>query len=326
MCSPQVIDNLGNIYFATDIQVVSLTANGVQRWAVHMDQIDALYYLPTDCGPVITGDGLVAFTDALGNAWAFDYDGNLVWELNDLDGSHAQLVAEDDRLYIAHGAVLYAVSNTGQVVWRLELPSPFHENTAPAIASDGTLLVRLGVKDFTAIDREGNVLWTYEMELDWYEHWPYSVWTNHLWLIPCAGGLAALTEEGEQAWEYTLPAAEEIGLETAAPAVGVDGTIYVRTTKHPFEGTYSPEQKPPGLIALNADGDLLWQWTDQEGPNFSDQGTVLVDGANRIYLNTISTVVILSAQGEELGRMGPLDINLSSEHLAIGTEQTLILG
>lgn len=326
LCSPPVIDNLGNIYFATDIQIISLTASGVQRWAVHIDDIEAYGFLPTECGPVITEGDLVVFADGLGNAWAFDYDGNLVWELNDLDGSHAQLAADGDRLYIAHGSVLYAVSATGQAVWQLELPSPFHENTAPAIASDGTLLVRQGVDTFAAIDRAGELLWTYETELDWYEYWPYSVWANGLWLIPSSGGVAALTEDGELAWDYIMADAEELGLESAAPAVGADGAIYVPRVKHPFEGSVSQEQKPPFLVALDHDGQLAWEWTDHEAPYYADSGPVVVDGEGRIYLNSTRHVVILGAQGEELGRVGPLDINLSSEHLAISTEQTLILG
>jgi hypothetical protein len=325
-CSAPVIDGAGNIYFVTDIQVISLTATGVQRWAVHIDQLNPGGFLPTYSDPLLTAHNLLIVTDDVGGVWALDGDGKTAWHLDDLGYYGSQLVLAGDRLYVAQGRTLYAVSETGGVLWNLDLPDRIEYHTALAVAPDGTLLLRDKDGSFVAVSSEGTVRWIYPAQLDDSTSWPYSVYANGQWLIPSSLGLAALNEDGVKVWEYLITSVNHLYMTTAAPAVDIDGTIYIPLDRREDHELTLPE-KPPALIALDHNVNLRWEYGKEYYPSSLRPETVIIDGAGKLYLSGWAGTRILNRQGEELGEIATYYQGRSvPRHLAVGLNRQLILG
>jgi len=326
LCSAPVIDSAGNVYFTTSIEVISLTAKGVQRWVVHIDQLDAGSYLPSYSDALLTADNLLIVTNGFGGLWALTSDGEIAWRLEDFGNYGAQLAVSGNRLYLAQNRTLYAITDSGEMLWDLELPVSIEDKTAPAVAADGTLLLRDTDGSFLAVSSSGTIRWSYPAKLDKSLIWPHSVYASGVWLIPSSLGLAALSEDGVPVWEYLIPSVDQGYLRTAAPAVGVDGTIYVTLDQIDDEKSEPPE-RPPVLIALDHSGNLLWEYCKGYGPSQLQTSFVIIDGAGKLYIGGWSGIIILNRQGEELGLLSTAGKFMSNpEHLAIGPNRLLLVG
>jgi outer membrane protein assembly factor BamB len=141
---------------------------------------------------------------------------------------------------------LYALSNTGEVVW--EYPHEASFGLDAAIGPDGTAYARYG--DYlAAVSPEGTKLW--EQSNDYWDAGPTVDLNGTLYLsdwTPVSGDsrLLALGSDGGLLWSH--PVATSI---LVRPAIGLDGTIYVATSRGASQDSL--------LLAISPAGTLKWQ-------------------------------------------------------------------
>jgi len=146
--------------------------------------------------------------------------------------------------------------------------------SSPAIASDGTIYVG-DVSSGTiamglyAINADGTLKWKYEISNPVFT--PAVGSDGTIYVQDNTATLYAVAEDGTEKWSYPLSASHEVG--QSAPALGLDGTIYVGAD---------------GIYAINPDGTLKWSYFPagfdtisiiHSSPAVASDGTILV-GAN----------------------------------------------
>jgi outer membrane protein assembly factor BamB len=242
-------------------------------------------------GDISVSSGVAFVETSSGDVWAINaMTGDVKWRFSrpeiDFTGTPA---IEDGRVFVggqpvaANGIVFSLDENSGDLLWRMQLPGQFQRIEASISVSDGRLY--LGTTD-------GN---------------PRSV-------VVCLG-----SRRGRIKWVYPLPESVDTGF-GAAPAVA-DGTVYVPSTadspvgnpelfaldadtgklawKASVSGSYSSPAVANGVVyvggeaadaaqlsALDATtGEVLWAYREN-GTAFPIQSSpAVVDG--RVYVGTI---------------------------------------
>lgn len=263
----------GTIYLSTNEGLQAVEAQGNVRWSLPAR-------LATS--PAIDEDGRI-YLGSKDGLIAVDHAGNVLWS-TPIKGSSksAPAIGPNGTIYVVGlGGTLFAVDPTGKIAWMSAVPA-----SAPAIGLDGTIY-------FGSVDRH-----LYALNPDGSERWRFG--TGGPVRSPSIGAdgtiyfandrveapgsftrlsdarMYALNPDGTERWS----AGVEGGVH-AAPAIGVDGSVYLGTTN--TEGR---------IYVFASDGSLLRRLRP------GSSGTPIVAGDGSIYLGTFGHFVYaLNADG-----------------------------
>lgn len=110
----------GNLYFAHDDRLLSYNPDGELLWEVEVDSDTS--YMSGHNGLALSEEGLIIGL-FLPNLYAFDLEGNEVWQTEGLRTYGAITIDSEGTSYFAGGNKLYSVGSNGNLNWEFELPS-----------------------------------------------------------------------------------------------------------------------------------------------------------------------------------------------------------
>lgn len=153
-------------------------------------------------------------------------------------GSESPAIGSDGTIYIPLGNSLFAINRDGSFKWRYDGHSM--GRSTPAISLDGTIYIPWGNGLF-ALNPDGTLKWEYDTSTYFSNNYSSpTIGTNGIVYVGFDVDLLAIKPDGNLLWKY------RVGEEARhSPAIGQDGTIYVRGRKD-------------YLIALNPDGTERW--------------------------------------------------------------------
>ena len=160
--------------------------------------------------------------------WKFELPGEAV--------NASLAIGPDDSVYICNQGVLIALNKNGSLRWKNDLHPGGSGTSTPAISVDGTIYVPFYGTVY-AVNSNGTLKWQYKSTSEVADS--ISVWNNNIF-IGSGLDLLCISSSGNLLWKYRI--GEEI---RTAPAIGSDGTIYVR-------GRISY------LVAISQSGTLKW--------------------------------------------------------------------
>ena len=313
-----VVDDDGNIYFASLDTIYALGSDGSARWTRNVldDEFDAGYYMDTNCAPVIYDEKFLVFASGAEDILCMDFDGNLKWKTS-LEGDGTQLIAAEGRIYATAGFSIHSLDNAGNQLWETDLGNWISWDILPAISPDGNLLLSMDENGFVALDTSGNELWRYLPASPAAELASNIMYAGEMWIIPDANGWTALSEAGELLWQ--------LGDETAAagvrsaPVVDPAGQLYFLMSAEIGEHR--------NLVACNRDGQIQWSKDNLQGSNSKGQD-LMVDARGRIYAMYLRGVTVYSSSGDKLGAFQYLDLDWPQQFwtLSITPQNKLIVG
>jgi cysteine-rich repeat protein len=147
-------------------------------------------------------------------------------------------IGSDGTIYIPMGNSLFAINRDGSFKWRSDGHSM--GRSTPAISSDGTIYIPWGNGLF-AVNPDGTLKWKYDTSSYFSNNYSSpTIGTNGIVYFGFGVDLLAIKPDGNLLWKYRV--GEEVN---SSPAIGDDGTIYVRG-------------REDYLIALNSDGTEKW--------------------------------------------------------------------
>jgi len=225
--------------------------------------------------------------------------------------------------------LLYRLSSTGQVLWTYDInPSGLGViqvgQSAPAIASDGTVYVAAGA--LYAIRSDGTRKWTrFDPAPEDLRNAPVIGADGTLYFVYHNIPLTALDpDDGHTIWSLDLGVNDHV---FASPAIGADGTIYVVTE--------------PGVVhAVSPGGTRLWTFeTASIGYSCTLRSSPAIDADGSLYFGTnsgspSSIFLALNPNGTLKWAFEPADLppDVPSTHFdiysspAIGSDGTIYFG
>src|SRR2546425_5589577 len=266
----------------------------------------------TDGSPSVGLDGTIYVASAFPNRfWAINPNGSVKWSVeppNDVEQSSAILL--DGRIaFVDNNGNVHVVNPDGRPSWQFQsgitCACPF---LGVGIGRDGAIYAPISDTLFV-LSPDGTLLWSYDVGRG--IEGPVAILPDGTVYI-AAGALFALDSIGSLLWSYTPPNTSLGG----APAVGVDGTIYVNS--------FSPD-----LFAINPDGTLKWRHhagtccvNQPTSPAIGRDGTIYV-AEWRGGFDYESELLALSPTGTAKWGLAFLGIPASP---AIGGDGTIYLG
>ena len=194
-------------------------------------------------------------------------------------------------------------AQTSNLAWRISTQT---NGGGTAIARDGTVYQGTDLGQLLAINPDGTKKWTvsdaYRVSSN-----PAILLDGRVAYVDEGGTLYVVNADGSPSWRFRTGTVTS-GLDSS-PAVGADGTVYTAVDQtvyafHPdgsFRWVYNTGMditgpvavKPNGvvyvpaghLLALNAIGGLLWDWTP---PNLFVAGAPAIGPDGTIYVNSYS--------------------------------------
>jgi outer membrane protein assembly factor BamB len=170
----------------------------------------------------------------------------------------------DGTIYIAGAGGLHAVAPTGTNKWIFPRAVA---DTAPAIATDGTVYFGSYDGNLYAVNPNGTQRWAYTVD----PTSAVSIGSNPALgpdgtvYFAAQAALYALSPDGTKKWSYYLG-----DVTTSSPVVGADGTVYI--------GSQALQE----LLALSPDGNKKWELP--VGDNVGRSPAIAADGT--IYFTT----------------------------------------
>ena len=177
---------------------------------------------------------------------------------------------------------LYALNLQGQLIWKLQTPSPIR--TTPAIGSDGTIYLASSIQNSSgrpegilyAISPAGRVIWNVTLaNFQGYDSLSSPTIGSDGTIYTSDVGFRTLAVNPDGTLRWVLQTGGEV---FDSPAVGQDGTLYVATDDDNPSPTVVCGQC---VAALNPDGTVKWSLRPGGGfgfPAVGSDGTVYVDG------------------------------------------------
>jgi outer membrane protein assembly factor BamB len=135
--SAMAVGDDGTIYgCAVDSRLVALTADGHWKW-----EFRTKTHSVNHGSPVIAVDGTIYFASGDGNLYAVRPDGTQKWAFDAESGafSATPVLAQDETIFLANDAGLFAVSGEGKLLARAV--SGGSVASSPTVAPDGTVYV-----------------------------------------------------------------------------------------------------------------------------------------------------------------------------------------
>jgi outer membrane protein assembly factor BamB len=243
-------------------------------------------YAPVGSPPIVGPDGTVYVARVNGFVLscpsgqssvvdAVSPEGKLIWEWGDTCGvifRSGMAVAADGTVFAIDDSALIAIAPGGTTRWR----TPINSEGEVTIGPDGTLYVQDAGSTLYAVNpTNGQVLWTYSPPSGSGEVRGTAALSpdgSTLYVGSGGGVLSALTAVGTLKWTFQITGPSS-GIIENAPAVGLDGTIYVATF-----GTSG--NTASDIDAVNPDGTLKWKYTADGGfettPAVGSDGLIVV--------------------------------------------------
>lgn len=265
-----------------------------------------------DSSPVIGADGTIyvgnddveKFSNGQsasggGNLYAINPDGTLKWKFptggNTLYCTPA--IGVDGTIYIAsthdpgatfHDSYLLAVNPDGTLKWKFKtrwfpmLPLLFSPaiNSAPTIATDGTIYLNDGYSDLYAIAPDGSEKWEFTTSGGSHvqKSSPAIGTDGTIYFGSGDHHLYAVNPDGTKRWAF-----ETVGEVNDAPAIGADGTIYVGS-REPW--SWIARNMKGHLYAVNPDGTQKWDLAAGQSDSplaIGDDGTIYIGSFDGIF-------------------------------------------
>lgn len=172
------------------------------------------------------------------------------------------------KIYASNGEYLTTMNSDRSVEWKRRV-----DDSNPVIGKDGT--VYLSYPDLCAINPDGTLKWKHKF--DGLVSTPSVAFDGTIYIGSHSNSevnthLIAFDSEGRVKWDYGE--IEGVILNSSAPALGKDGTVYVRSTDM-------------FVYALGADGTLKWKYLTRGNSSFSfsigSDGTVYTGELQDFY-------------------------------------------
>jgi outer membrane protein assembly factor BamB len=272
--------------------------------------------ISTSVSAVIGPDGTlyIGSNSVPDTLYAINPDGTLKWFYISGKGSINSSAAVDANriIYFVSGTVLNALNPNGTLRWSRSFVNEFGTSTSVTIGPDGTIFVNLtlpGGGYLHAVNPDSSLKWDYPSGGDAaepafapdgtiYLSSPEGVFSGAL------GTLRAIDSDGSPQWMFMMNS-----YSGSAPAIGVDGTIYVgsgegvlyavnpdSTLKWLFEiggairsspgiganGTIYFGSDDNNVYAVNPDGSLRWSFPTAGAVSSSPA----IDGSGTIYIGS----------------------------------------
>lgn len=272
--------------------------------------------------PAIGADGTiyVGAADSPGlpfrsHVYALNPDGTLQWRYETEGPSlSSPTLGADGTIYLGAGVsgYYYALAPDGTLKWRYQPQAPcdpYAGSSTPAIASDGTLYFWAHSCIF-ALNPDGSFKWAYPTGFTAVSTSP-AIGDDGTIYVAAPSSVEsyvyAMNPDGTLKWRYRTERAYGSDASTyQAPAIAVDGTIYVGASD-------------ASLYALNPDGTLKWRFPT--GSAVSSAPAIDADGT--IYVNA-GLIYALTPDGTKKWSYWPQGYVSSSP--AIGADRTIYIG
>ncbi|RLD45256.1 MAG: hypothetical protein DRI89_01530 [Bacteroidetes bacterium] len=276
----------GGLYYPEGEQVVfgilwALNPDGSEKWRHLIDEAEE-YWSDLFASPALGLDGTLYITDRTARLNAINGDGSRKWRFEtpfEYGSSYSSpSIGHDGTIYFSMGWSLeglyyqriYAVNPDGTEKWLYQTDNAsgmYGGFASPAIGSDGTLFVSGSGEYFLALNPDGTEKWRFHAGAFCSNAAIGADGTVYFSAGRDLGHVYALNPvTGEQVWKTAALLGESLSY--TAPAVGADGTIYVRMGDRIYalnpvdgsekfnvysmgEGTYSsPVISPDGTLYL----------------------------------------------------------------------------
>ncbi len=246
----------GTIYVASyDHKLYAISPDGEKIWEYDIGSW-------TDASPAIGSDGTIYIGSATGILYAVNPNGIQKWTI-DLGAEIFRSVAigVDGTIYLASADIFYAINPDGTLKWSNSTFSWAFNQSAPAIAKDGTIYIGSDANRLYAINPDGSDKWNKGFTSN--VRSSFSIASDGtIYVAAGAKALYALNSDGTTKWVFDDGGG---GSFDSTPAIGSDGTIYVGTEDN-------------HLYAVNPDGTKKWKYTTGGGiynsPAIADDGTI----------------------------------------------------
>jgi PGF-pre-PGF domain-containing protein len=269
-----VIDQNGTIYVGSrDRKLHAVNPDGTVKWSY-----TAVHQIYT--AAAIGSDGTVYFGCRDKKIYAVNPDGKLKWTFA-TGGvvSSAPAIGSDGTIYAGSADMkIHALNPDGTEKWSYTTGGAV--NTAPAIGSDGTIYAGSADGGLYAINPDGTLKWSYATGGAVAS--PAIGRDGTIYVGSASKTVNAVNPDGTLKWSYTTT-----GTITEAPAVDVEGTVYIPST----------DMNDRNLYAIGSDGTLKWTFANPNttsrffyAPSIGADGTIYVGSSDsKLYAITENT-------------------------------------
>lgn len=265
---PMAGQNINHTCRATDPGAQSATVQWKYHTAGPGTRIECMLTGPDSTLYVGAGDGL----------FAYDAQGELLWECYGVTPRAIPTVGSDGNIYVGGGwpnAGLHVIGNDGKR--KLSYWTDFDVTKSPAVLPNGTICFVTDDNLLMCIYPNGNLKWQYSLITASSSPAVDSNGVVYLGEMTAdfdpIGYLDAINPDGTLKWQLTITAGLEHSACRARPAIGPDGTIYF------VKYLQSDYPTPCDLYAVNPEGEILW---NKGGANA--YGSPAVDTAGNVYV------------------------------------------
>jgi len=289
-----VVATDGTIYQGTQFgELLAIRPNGTIKWRISVPGT-------VETTPAILPNGRVAFVNSRGTLYVVKPDGSSSWHFSTGVPCYcvapSPAVGPDGAIYFSLWEAVYALNSNGSLRWTFDTGG-WRVNGSVSVAPDG--VVYLPAQYLFAINPNGALKWQ-SGDVISPGGAPAVADDGTIYVNNHLPTLTAINPDGTLKWAYKVADCCDADV-PAAPAIGLDGTIYagesvldgsdivgLEVALNPdgslkWEAHYgtaptamaiggdgtlyfgSGSQAPASFYALNPDGTLRWQVDDPEG-------------------------------------------------------------
>lgn len=213
--------------------------------------------------------------DRLGNLYAINEDGKLLWKYRAMNGLSTPAIGKDGTLYIAtHGLYkskghqLIAISSNGEFLWDFLIDDASNDSP-PIICNNGDLLVVTHGGRLLLLSSDGHLKW--EIIKKPTILLPTIGMNNVIYFITTTGYLYAIDLDGNEKWNIYIGIPRQFN----DPMIDAEGNIYI--------SSYNVNEKKGVMYVISQEGSILWRYTLDD----HDIWTAPTVGENQfLYLGT----------------------------------------
>ncbi|MDB4808091.1 PQQ-binding-like beta-propeller repeat protein [Verrucomicrobia bacterium] len=219
---------------------------------------------------------------------AINPDGSKKWEFSLRDVSFASpVISSDGTIYLgASDRTLYAINSDGSKKWEYNTGDLEYK---PLIGKDGTIYVRARKKYLHAINTDGSKKWAFKTDDPVHCCDNSSIADDGTIYLGAGENLYAINPDGSKKWAF------EANDRLFSPAIGKDGTIYIRVGYN-------------NLYAINPDGSQKWK----SKPASISSITIGIDGT-----------IYIGSDDHHLYAINVYETNISDKSISKGQSLTL---
>ncbi|MCE1245241.1 MAG: PQQ-binding-like beta-propeller repeat protein [Firmicutes bacterium] len=222
---PPALDDKGNIYVISDINLVCISHDGLIKWSVPLGvEIEDLNMDPT---PAITSDGNI--TLATDHLLSFDPTGKLVFKQKLVKKGMRPVTDNRGYVYTGYESCITAYGGKGSRLWFYEMND---QVSTPLTMSQDGLIYFGSMRDGSlyCISNTGSRRWGFRTGYPVLSS-PVIDCEENSYFSNQEGKLYCINKTGQQKWVFTAKSMGFIGGGTFGPgAIGMPGTLYITCT------------------------------------------------------------------------------------------------